>query len=118
MMMRKVSELISEGGLQANDIGGSLMEEWLYNLIGYGMYVVIGFISAIFVYYILKKPVLGKFWAAFILGIIGSVLGGFLLDDVFKKLTDVYNINILASGFLSCVLILFYSLVTPGGSKQ
>jgi len=95
-----------------------LMEEWLYNLIGYGLYVVIGFISAIFVYFILKKPVLGKFWVAFILGIIGSVLGGFLLDDVFKKLTDVYNINILASVFLGCVLILFYSLVTPGSSKQ
>lgn len=94
------------------------MEEWLVKLIGYGLYVVIGFISAIFVYFILKKPVLGKFWAAFILGIIGSVLGGFLLDDVFRKLTDVYNINVLSSVFLSCLIILFYSLVTPGGSKR
>jgi len=94
------------------------MEEWLVNLIGYGLYVFIGFLSAIFVYFILKKPVLGKFWAAFILGIIGSVLGGFLLDDVFRKLTDVYNINVLSSVFLSCLLILFYSLVTPSGRKR
>ena len=94
------------------------MEEWLVNLIGYGLYVFIGFLSAIFIYFILKKPVLGKFWAAFILGIIGAVLGGFLLDDIFRRLTDIYNINVLSSVFLSCLLILFYSLVTPGGSKQ
>jgi uncharacterized membrane protein YeaQ/YmgE (transglycosylase-associated protein family) len=93
------------------------MDKWLYDLIGYGLYVGIGLLSAIFVYFILKKPVLGRFWVAFILGIIGSVLGGFLLDDVFRRLTDVYNINILASVFFSCVLILFYSLVTPGGKK-
>jgi uncharacterized membrane protein YeaQ/YmgE (transglycosylase-associated protein family) len=94
------------------------MEEWLVNLIGYGLYVFIGFLSAIFVYFILKKPVLGKFWAAFILGIIGSVLGGFLLDNVFRRLTDIYNINVLSSVFLSCVIILIYSLVTPGGDKR
>ncbi len=94
------------------------MEKWLYDLIGYSLYVGIGFLSAIFVYFILKKPVLGKFWAAFILGIIGSVLGGFLLDDVFRKLTDVYNINILASVFFSCLVILFYSLVTPGNRRK
>jgi uncharacterized membrane protein YeaQ/YmgE (transglycosylase-associated protein family) len=93
------------------------MEEWLYKLIGYGMYVGIGFISAIFVYFILKKPVLGKFWAALILGIIGSVLGGFLLDEVFKRLTDVYNINVLSAVFFSCVLVFFYSLVTPGSRR-
>jgi len=45
-------------------------------------------------------------------------MGGFLLDDIFKKLTDVYNINILASFFFSCVLIWFYSLVTPGGKRK
>jgi uncharacterized membrane protein YeaQ/YmgE (transglycosylase-associated protein family) len=94
------------------------MEKWLYDLIGYGLYVGIGFLSAIFVYFILKKPVLGKFWAAFILGIIGSVLGGFLLEDIFRKLTDVYNINILASVFFSCVIIMFYSLVTPGNRRK
>jgi len=93
------------------------MEEWLFNLIGYGIYVGVGFFSAIFIYFILKKHVLGKFWAAFIMGIIGSVMGGYLLDDIFKELTDVYNINILSSLFLSCILIWFYSLVTPGGRK-
>lgn len=94
------------------------MEEWLYNLIGYGLYIVLGFLSTIFIYFILKRSVLGKFWIAFVMGIIGSVLGGFLLDDVFRKLTSVYNVNILASLFLSCVLIWFYSLVAPGGRKK
>lgn len=94
------------------------MEEWLYNLIGYALYVVIGFLSAIFIYFILKRSVLGRFWAAFIMGIIGSVLGGFLLDNIFRKLTEVYNINVLSSIFLSCVLIWFYSLAAPGGRKR
>ncbi len=94
------------------------MEEWLNNLIGYGLYVGIGFISAVFVYFILKKSVLGRFWFAFIMGIIGSVLGGFLLDDIFRKLTDVYNINVLSSLFMSCVLILFYSFAAPGGKRK
>ena len=94
------------------------MEEWLNNLIGYALYIGIGFISTIFVYFILKKSVLGRFWVAFIMGIIGSVLGGFLLDDIFRKLTEVYNINILAALFLSCLLIWFYSLAAPGGRKK
>lgn len=94
------------------------MEEWLYNLIGYALYVLIGFLSAIFIYFILKRSVLGRFWAAFIMGIIGSVLGGFLLDNIFRKLTEVYNINVLSSLFLSCVLIWFYSLAAPGGRKR
>ena len=94
------------------------MEEWLNNLIGYALYIGIGFISTVFVYFILKKSVLGRFWAAFIMGIIGSVLGGFLLDDIFRKLTEVYHINILSSLFLSCLLIWFYSLAAPGGRKR
>ncbi|KPJ87013.1 MAG: hypothetical protein AMS17_09900 [Spirochaetes bacterium DG_61] len=94
------------------------MEQWLYNLIGYALYVLLGLLSTIFVYFILRRSVLGKFWAAFIIGIIGSVLGGFLLDDVFKKLTEVYNINVLASVFFSCVFIWFYSVVAPGGKKK
>jgi len=93
------------------------MDEWLFKLIGYSLYVGVGFLSAIFIYFILRKSMLGKFWAALIMGIIGSVLGGFLLDDIFKILTDVYNINILASTFFSCILIWIYSLAAPGGKK-
>ena len=94
------------------------MEEWLRNLIGYGLYVVIGFLSAVFVYFILRRRVLGRFWLAFIMGIIGSVLGGFLLDDIFRKLTDIYNINVLAALFFSCILILLYSFAAPGGKRK
>ena len=94
------------------------MEEWLSNLIGYALYVGIGLLSTIFVYFILKRSVLGRFWAAFIMGVVGSVLGGFLLDDLFRKLTEVYNINVLSSLFLSCVLIWLYSLAAPGGRKK
>lgn len=94
------------------------MEEWLVNLIGYGLYIFIGFLSTIFVYFILRKSVLGRFWAAFIMGIIGSVMGGFLLDETFRRLTDVYNINVLSALFFSSVLIWFYSIVAPGGKRK
>ncbi len=94
------------------------MEEWLQNLIGYGLYVLVGFLSAVFVYFILRRRVLGRFWLAFIMGIIGSVLGGILLDDIFRKLTDIYNINVLAAMFLSCILILLYSFAAPGGKRK
>ena len=94
------------------------MEEWLRNLIGYGLYVLVGFLSAVFVYFILRRRVLGRFWLAFIMGIIGSVLGGVLLDDIFRKLTDIYNINMLAALFLSCILILLYSFAAPGGKRK
>jgi len=94
------------------------MEEWLQNLIGYGLYVLVGFLSAVFVYFILRRRVLGRFWLAFIMGIIGSVLGGILLDDIFRKLTDIYNINVLAAMFLSCILILLYNFAAPGGKRK
>ena len=94
------------------------MEEWLQNLIGYGLYVLVGFFGAVFVYFILRRRVLGRFWLAFVMGIIGSVLGGVLLDDIFRKLTDIYNINVLAALFLSCILILLYSFAAPGGKRK
>ena len=94
------------------------MEDWLYNLIGYALYVVVGIISAFFVYFILNRKVLGRFGVAIIMGIIGSIFGGFLLDDVFKKLTDIYNVNVLAALFLSIILIWLYSTVAPGGKKK
>ena len=94
------------------------MEEWLKNLIGYGIYIGIGFLSAVFVYFILKKKVLGRFWLAFIMGIIGSVLGDRYLHEIFEKLSDIYNVNMLAALFFSCILILVYSLAAPGGKRK
>jgi hypothetical protein len=39
-------------------------------------YLTIGVAAAVFFYFVLKKPVLGKFWGALIVGLIGSFLGG------------------------------------------
>lgn len=94
------------------------MEAWLVDLISYSLYVGVGFVSALYVYFVLRKKVLGRFWAAFLLGVIGAVMGSFLLDDIFRKLSDVFNVNILSSLFFSCVLIWVYSLATPGGNEK
>jgi uncharacterized membrane protein YeaQ/YmgE (transglycosylase-associated protein family) len=97
------------------------MEEWLRNLIGYGLYVLVGFLSAVFVYFILRKRVLGRFLVAFIIGIIGAVFGDFLLgrpNGIFDRLSDIFNINVLAAMFISCILILLYSFAAPGGKRK
>ena len=63
-------------------------------------YFTIGFGSAVFFYFILKKPVLGKFWGALLVGLIGSFLGGVLeyfLDDVFRYLSDFNSVNVFAA---------------------
>ena len=39
-------------------------------------YFVIGFATAVFYAFMLRKPLLGKFWGALIVGLIGSFLGG------------------------------------------
>jgi uncharacterized membrane protein YeaQ/YmgE (transglycosylase-associated protein family) len=63
-------------------------------------YLTIGVASAVFFFFILKKPILGKFWGALIVGLIGSFLGG-LVDQLFssaiKYLSDFNTVNVFAA---------------------
>ena len=65
-------------------------------------YLTIGVAAAVFFYFVLKKPVLGKFWGAIIVGLIGSFLGG-LVDQLFggviKYLSEFNNgtVNVFAA---------------------
>jgi uncharacterized membrane protein YeaQ/YmgE (transglycosylase-associated protein family) len=94
------------------------MEEWLKRLISYGLYIGIGFLSAVFIYFVLKRRVLGKFWLAFIMGIIGAVLGDRYLDKIFRQLSDIYYVNVIAALFFGCILIFIYSIAAPGGKRK
>lgn len=78
-------------------------------------YVVIGFACAIFFALILKMPMLGRFWGALIVGVIGAFLGG-LIDQVFADvivfLTDFNSVNVIAAFIASMLMIWILGKVT------
>ena len=78
-------------------------------------YFTIGFACAMLFTFILKKPLLGRFWGALIVGMIGSFLGG-LIDQVFKDiiayLADFNTVNIFAALITSMFMIWVLSKVS------
>jgi uncharacterized membrane protein YeaQ/YmgE (transglycosylase-associated protein family) len=78
-------------------------------------YVAIGLACAVFYVFILRKPVLGRFWGALIVGLVGSFLGG-LIDQLFANviafLADFNSVNVFASLITSLVLIIIFSKVS------
>ena len=64
--------------------------KWLYLNVGL-TYLTIGFASAIFIYYVMKRPVLGKFWGALVVGLVGSFLGGVIYQS-FPAIFDVSSL--------------------------
>ena len=71
-------------------------------------YVTIGVASAMFFFFIIKKPVLGKLWGAIIVGLIGSFLGG-LIDQIFAGviayLSDINSVNVFSALAVSFLMI-------------
>lgn len=71
-------------------------------------YVTIGAACAVFFFFVLKKPILGRFWGAIIVGLIGSFLGG-LIDQLFrgviKYLADFNSVNVFAALGTSLLMI-------------
>ena len=71
-------------------------------------YLTIGIAAAVFFYFVLKKPVLGRFWGALIVGLVGSFLGG-LIDQLFSRtiqyLSDVNSVNVFAALATSLLMI-------------
>jgi uncharacterized membrane protein YeaQ/YmgE (transglycosylase-associated protein family) len=78
-------------------------------------YIAIGLACAVFYVFILRKPVLGRFWGALIVGLVGSFLGG-LIDQLFSGviafLADFNSVNVFAAVITSLVLIIIFSKVS------
>jgi uncharacterized membrane protein YeaQ/YmgE (transglycosylase-associated protein family) len=75
-------------------------------------YLTIGFASAIFIYFILKRRVIGNFWGALIVGFIGSFLGGVIyraFPAFFKWLSDFNDVNVFSAFSFSLFLIWVFS---------
>ena len=78
-------------------------------------YFAIGFATAVFYAFILRKPLLGKFWGALIVGLVGSFLGGlidFLFADIIAYLSDFNSVNVIASVITAVVLVSIFSRVS------
>ena len=75
-------------------------------------YLTVGLAAAIFCHFVLRRRVLGNFWAALVVGLIGAVLGG-LLDQVLagaiewlvERLAHFNSVNLFAAGFCAVALI-------------
>ncbi|HET6487023.1 MAG TPA: hypothetical protein VFH83_11420 [Spirochaetia bacterium] len=71
-------------------------------------YVTIGVAAAVFFFFVVKKPVLGRLWGALIVGLVGSFLGG-LIDQIFSRviayLSDVNSVNVFSALATSLLMI-------------
>jgi uncharacterized membrane protein YeaQ/YmgE (transglycosylase-associated protein family) len=81
-------------------------------------YLAIGMACAVYFTFILRKPMLGRFWGALIVGLIGSFLGG-LIDQLFPEiiamLADFNSVNVFAAVLTS--LLMIWILVRVSASK-
>ncbi len=75
----------------------------------------VGALTGLFVVKVLKKPILGNVWGGVVIGIIGSVLGGFFLDRIIMMLkfllTNKINVNFVASTLGALIVLwIFYKI--------
>ncbi|MGC8765277.1 MAG: hypothetical protein ACP5QT_05260 [Brevinematia bacterium] len=66
--------------------------------------VLVGIVSGVYFVKVVKKPVFGHIWGAMVVGIIGSVLGGFFLDKIIEFMVN----NILTVNFVACFIGAFF----------
>ena len=67
-------------------------------------------------FYLLRKDLPGRFLGSFLVGLLGCILGSFLLNDILKKVVDllqrgfyISNVNILASMIGGYTLLYLYN---------
>lgn len=75
----------------------------------------VGALAGLFVVKVMKKPILGNVWGGVVIGIIGSVLGGFFLDPLIMLLsfllTNKLNVNFVASTLGALIVLwIFYKI--------
>jgi hypothetical protein len=80
------------------------------------IYFLIGFGIALFFVFILKKRVLGKFWGALLVAVVGAFLGGiieFFFADIIQKLSNLLNaVNVFPPVISAFILLVIFSKVS------
>ncbi len=79
------------------------------------IYFLIGFSLALYFVFILKKPLLGNFWGALVVSVVGAFLGGiveFFFSDIIAKMSNLLNaVNIFPPIITSLLLLWIFSKV-------
>lgn len=92
-----------------------------YLLIGL-IYSLIGFSISIIYYFLLKKPVFGRFVGALVIAIVGSFFGGvvdYLFSDIIASLSDFAGVvNVFPSIIVSIIFISIFSNVSAGKKSR
>ncbi len=79
------------------------------------IYFLIGFALALYFVFVLRKRMLGRFWGALLVGVVGSFLGGiieYFFSEVISKLSNLLNsVNIFPPIFSALFLLWVFSKV-------
>ena len=80
------------------------------------IYLSIAAALAWFFFYWLRRDLLGRYIGTFLVSLLGCILGGFLFNDILKKVVDllqrglyISNVNVLASLIGGYVLLYLYN---------
>ena len=80
------------------------------------IYFLIGFALALYYVFILRKKLLGRFWGALLVSVIGAFLGGiveYFFSDIISKLSNLMNaVNIFPPIIASLLLLWVFSKVS------
>ncbi len=72
--------------------------------------IIVGGIAGFYYVRIIKRPVFGNLWGSIIVGVIGSVLGGFFLDRIIGFLVqNPLTVDFVATFFGAFLLIWLFS---------
>ena len=76
-------------------------------------YIVIGFAAALFFAFVIKKNVLGNFWASLAIAIVGAFLGGVIdlfLGDLLRKLSSIADaVNVFPALVVALLVLWLFS---------
>ena len=79
------------------------------------IYFLIGFALALYFVFVLRKKMLGKFWGALVVSVVGAFLGGiveFFFSDIIATLSNLLNsVNIFPPIIAALLLLWIFSKV-------
>jgi uncharacterized membrane protein YeaQ/YmgE (transglycosylase-associated protein family) len=77
------------------------------------LYLAVGLVVSIITVFVLKVKIFGRYWLAFIVAYVGSLIGGLLdmlmRNNVYQFLSNVHGVNIFSAVFTSIIIIAILS---------
>ena len=77
-------------------------------------YITIGLAVAVFCRFVARWSIVGEFWGALIVGLLGAVIGGLVdqwLEPILRNLSNFNSVNVFAAVFGSVLLIWIVSKI-------